>query len=262
MSQKIRRLVLVLASQRSGSTLLCRDITSLGGLGIPKEHFLDILGKKSRPDLTEQDVMACLEKGRDPNSPDVAGVKLMVNYAPKIDGYIRGDAHVGASKAINNILNWARLRFDDVAVFALVRENSLDQAISRAVANATNIWHRNEAAVKRNDPYADIDLPIKELNMDILSSLPATVRQNQIIRQVARENPKLCRLISYENLAASVEGTSEALLQHASTHGFCPENTLAVRSLRKLIDEDRSKELKNHFRQFLSRQLGPDFFDF
>lgn len=261
MSQKIRRLVLVLASQRSGSTLLCRDITSLGGLGVPKEYFLDILGKKGRPDLAENDVIGCLEKGRDPNAPDVAGVKLMVNYASKIDGYIRGDAHVGAPKAINNILNWARLRFDDVVVFALVRENSLDQAISRAVANATDIWHRNEAAVKRKDPYADVDLPIKALNMDILSSLPATVRQNQIIRQVARENPKLCRLIIYENLAASVEGTSEALRQHASAHGFSPEKTVATRSLRKLIDEDLSKEIKNNFKQFLNRQLGPDFFD-
>jgi len=105
MTQPIRRLVLVLASQRSGSTLLCRDIESLGGMGVPGEHFLDILGTNERSDLTEDDVMACIEKGRDRKAPDVAGVKLMVNYAPKIDAYIRGGEQVGSNRALLNIID-------------------------------------------------------------------------------------------------------------------------------------------------------------
>jgi len=146
-------------------------------------------------------------------------------------------------------------------VFALVRENCLDQAISRAVASATNIWHRNEKAVKGKDIYADVNVPTKALNMEILTSLPVTVRQNQAIRQIVRDTGPMSKLITYENLAASVEETSELICKHAVANGFTPARDLAKRSLRKLIDEDRSKEIKAHFRQFMQRHMGQDFFD-
>lgn len=259
MTNDIRHLVLILASQRSGSTLLCRDIESLGGLGAPKEYFLSITGKNTRQGLNEQDVMQQIAKGVQSADPSVAAVKLMVNYAPKIDAYIRGGEEVAGQKAIQNILDWAQKRFDRVCVFALARDNSLDQAISRAVANVTDIWHRSERALQGGDPYEGIKLPVNAVNIAILEALPQVVRQTRVIRQVAKANPEICQIVSYDRLAESVEDSSQLLIAHALKTGFQPTKTLAVRQLRKLIDADKSIEIKAAFKTFLKRHLGEDF---
>lgn len=259
MADDIRSLVLVLASQRSGSTLLCRDIENLGGMGVPKEHFLDIVGKNARQGLNEQDVMQQIAKGVRPADPSVAAVKLMVNYAPKIDAYIRGSAQVAPQKAVQNIFDWAQKRFDRVCIFALVRDNSLDQAISRAVANVTDIWHRHEKTLQGGDPYEGVKLPTDAVNMAILEALPQVVRQTKVIRQATTANPEICQLVSYDKLAESVEDSSQLLSAHARKAGFQPTKTQAVRHMRKLIDADKSTEIKAEFKTFLKRHLGEDF---
>lgn len=64
-------LTLVIASQRSGSTLLCRDIESLGGMGAPREHFLDFLPGRRTAEIqaTTADVLAGIERVSDPTPP-------------------------------------------------------------------------------------------------------------------------------------------------------------------------------------------------
>lgn len=161
-------------------------------------------------------------------------------------------------KAIENILNWAQVRFDKVCVFALVRGNSLDQAISRAVAKTTDIWHRNQAAVQENDPYEGINLKTNVLNTEILDALPSVVRQSQVIRRVAKNRPEICRLVRYEDMVGSVEDSSQVLVEHAVALGFQPEQKVAQRNLVKLIKEDHSAQIKESFRQFLQKHLGDE----
>lgn len=258
MATDMRELVLVLASQRSGSTLLCRDLESLGGLGAPKEYFLDILGKNQRPGLGEKDVLEQISRGVTGEKSATGAVKLMVNYAPKIDAYIRGTDPVAPPRAIQNIIDWAQERFDRVCVFALVRNNSLDQAISRAVASVTDIWHRNEGALQGRDPYADVQLASAAINMAILEALPAVIRHKKIIRQIAKANPKICKLVTYETIAASEIKTSEILTAHATQIGLTPQHKKVSRNLQKLIDETRSQEIKSGFKAFMSQHLGGD----
>lgn len=71
----------------------------------------------------------------------------MVNYAPRIDAILQGTQETGAPKALKNILDWATERFARINLVVLVRKDPLDQAISRAVAGLTDIWHRNAAAL-------------------------------------------------------------------------------------------------------------------
>ncbi|MCA8899613.1 MAG: hypothetical protein KDA53_00010 [Hyphomonas sp.] len=255
MTHELRAITLVLASQRSGSTLLCRDIESLGGMGAPREYFLDIVGRSARNGLTEADVLDRIARGVKPEAPGIGAVKLMVSYAPRIDSYIRGAEAVAPQKAVQNIIDWAQERFDRVNLIALVRGNSLEQAISRAVANMTDVWHRHEAGMKDGNPYAGAKLPTRALNLAILEALPGVIRQTGVIRHIVRANPDLCGLIKYEHLAASLEDSSAQLIAHARKVGFEPTETVATRSLQKLIDKDSTEVFKANFKAFMKRHL-------
>lgn len=254
----MRAITLVIASQRSGSTLLCQDIASLRGMGAPREYFLDILNQPKQPKSTptEADVLACIAKGIMPSDPATGAVKLMVNYAPKIDAFIRNAPPVAPPQAVQNIIAWADANFDRVNLVALIRTNALDQAISRAVAGLTDIWHRRLA---RNpvgtDPYGEKKLAPRVLNMAILENLPAVLEQNAIIRDIARRNAERCLLIDYETLAASVEETSERIVAHARAFGFEPTRNLASRDLRKLIEADRAAAIRKDFRKFMEQRV-------
>jgi LPS sulfotransferase NodH len=108
MAQELHALTLVLGTQRSGPTLPCRDIASLGGLGSPDEYFPDILGKNVRPGLSEKDVLERIARGVQDDSPGIGAVKLMVDYASDIDAYIRGGGKpVPPYEAVQNIIDWA-----------------------------------------------------------------------------------------------------------------------------------------------------------
>ena len=252
---KLHAITLVLASQRSGSTLLCRDIASLGGMGEPKEYFLDILGAKARPDLREADVLEQIAQGERANAAGVGAVKLMLSYAPKIDQYIRQADSVAPRRAVQNVIDWAQGRFERVNLVALVRNNSLEQAMSRAVAGMTDVWHRNKVGAGA-DPYADAQLPVGQLNRAILQELPLVMRQNDMIRDIAKANAPVCQLISYEQLAASAEDSSALLTAHARQQGFAPQAEVARRSLRKLIDKEMSRKIKADFKSFMQDRLA------
>lgn len=255
----IRALTLVIANQRTGSTLLGQDIASLGGMGVPKEHFLEILRASKTGEAeahTEADVLEMIAKGAQEDAPHVGAVKLMVSYAPTIDAFIRGAPPVGQGKAVQNIIDWARARFETVNLIVLIRENVLDQTISQTMARETQIWHRKETAVEGGNPYADVDIKKKRLNLAILRALPAVMTRHEVLKRIAASNAEHCLTIDYDEMAASVEETSRKLVAHARANGLEPVNEVAKRKLRKLIDEDRSKEIKQGFRRFLENRLG------
>lgn len=257
MPEQLRAITLVIASQRSGSTLLCRDIESLGGMGAPKEHFLDILSgfKSGACKPTEQDVREMIARGATKKMPHVGAVKLMVNYAPKIDGFIRGAEPVGQFQAVQNIIDWAHASFEHVNLVALVRSNPLDQAISRAVARQTDIWHRRADVLAGEDLHEGADLNAKALNSAILRGLPNVISNSAVIRKIARSNSESCLLVQYEELANSVESTSKKITDHARKFGFSPKNERADRHLKKLIDDAKSQRIKADFKAHLERQL-------
>ena len=181
----------------------------------------------------------------------------MVNYAPRIDAILQGTQETGAPKALKNILDWATERFARINLVVLVRKDPLDQAISRAVAGLTDIWHRNAAALPEgSDPYSDRKLPPKAVNMAILDNLPGVLRQNEILRDFARQNADRCLLVEYETLAADLAGTSARLVDHARKAGFTPARNMAERNLRKLIDAERAETIRSDFRRFMKKRIG------
>lgn len=255
MTHDLRAITLVLASQRSGSSLLCRDIESLGGMGAPREYFLNILGKNAREGLGEQDVLMQIAQGVLPVDPGIGAVKLMVNYAPQIDAYIRQTQPVGHLQALQNIIDWACGRFDRVNLIALVRINALDQAISRAMAQLTDVWHRKAELEAHADPYVGHKLEPRRVNMAILEALPGVIRQTEILQRIAARNAQICMMLDYDMLSGSIEESSRQIVGHARKAGFTPRSAVATRRMRKLLNDDRTVEIKAQFKSFLEDPL-------
>lgn len=90
MTIDIKELTIVLASQRSGSTLLCQDVSAIGGLGVPNEYFLKIVGNNKPKAPSERLVLEAVKKGQDPNRLQAGAIKMMINQASDVASLING----------------------------------------------------------------------------------------------------------------------------------------------------------------------------
>ncbi|WP_071817948.1 Stf0 family sulfotransferase [Prochlorococcus marinus] len=263
----IDSITLVISSQRSGSTLLCRDIESLAGMGLPKEYFTYFFKKRQRVKellgkYSESDVISMIQKGCISSHPNIGAVKLMVDQAPKVDSLIRQDAAVDNEIAIDNIITWAFNKFSRVNLIFLTR-NVIDQAISRAISKHSDIWHyeldgtrrKNERWVDKRPDY-NLNLSQEEISMMVISELPDVVLHSGIIKRLAKKYSKESILIDYESLISNPEGCWKQLIFHAKKFGFAPPNQKAKRTLRKLISPEMNIDIKQGLKSYLLTNIN------
>lgn len=250
----LHSLTLVLSSARSGSTLLCRDIASLGGLGAPREYF-KVTKKRDdirrRPPSSEADVLARVALGVRDEAPGVAGVKLMLPQASVTYSAISG-RQLPPDKAMAGVVEWARERFDRVLLVFLFR-NALDQAISRIVAHATGVFHSTE---RRPGPGDAAVLAIDDMNQRIMSELVAVVRNRDMLAEVLGEHEDIALALTYDEVAGDVDAYTRRLLAHAQAQGFEPQGEAVERVLTKVISPERSAALRQGFLDHLAGESG------
>jgi len=246
-------LTLVLATQRSGSTLLCRDIESLGGLGGPREYFLDLVEHAQHESVSEVDVLERIARGVTDSDPGIGAVKMMVGQAPVVDAAIRGGRQRGPLVALPRIVEWAFERFERVFMVILVR-NAMDQAISHVVASSTGIFHATDVAEVQAATAADL-VPA-DLNPLILAQLRRFLVQRGVLTQIGEEYADRALMLSYDELTRRTEQTADRLIVHARTQGFMPRRTSITRTMMKVIDEDLSDRLRQSFLAYLSTETG------
>ena len=68
--------IVILSTQRSGTTMVCDDFAGTGVLGLPTEYYHDLLSQQTEG-LNKELVNSYLEKGKSPNG--VRSVKIMAN---------------------------------------------------------------------------------------------------------------------------------------------------------------------------------------
>lgn len=244
----VHSLTLVLSSARSGSTLLCRDLAGLGGLGMPRE-YLRTLRQEPRPEgATEEDVLRLIAQGVAEDAPGVTGVKLMLRQAPATYEAISGERAPSAD-ALPAVLEWAKRRFERLFVVFLVR-NAMDQAISRVVADATGVYHSFDHSEGRRTAE------IPRLNEKILANLDRVVRDRRILLDVQRQYDDLGLLLTYEELAGDPDTTASRLARHARTAGFEVRRDTVTREMRKVISRDRATEIREGFLDYLRTETG------
>lgn len=133
-SQTGKPRIVICATQRSGSTLLCEDLRN-NGLGNAEEHYLGLVNRPSLDGIGP--VLASIERA----GTDAGGafsIKIMSSYAPRIDEAMRAEGHGRGHEG-----EWAGLAsyFKDACWIYLDRRGKVAQAVSRAVSKATGINH-------------------------------------------------------------------------------------------------------------------------
>ena len=128
--------VVICATQRSGSTMVCDDFISTGILGNPKEYFdsivADYRAKKILPSSDDLNII----KNASTSVNSVSAVKVMANQFSGI-GNIYKDLGLVEGKGALGFYEF----YKDSIWIKLVRRDSVGQAISRYVAKETNIYH-------------------------------------------------------------------------------------------------------------------------
>lgn len=251
-TEDLHSLTLVVSSPRTGSTLLCRDIASLGGLGSPREWLRGFDSQVRSPGVAEADVMAQLALGVQDEAPGVGAVKLMAQQARPVAQALTGERSSSPVDAVSTVITWAEKRFDRVLLVLLVR-NTLDQAISRAVADATGIYHSTS---KQYRQHGERPLDGVDINDKVLGELPTVLRDRKTLRAVAHEHADRALVLTYDDLVGDADATSHRLVAHARAQGFEPHREVPRRRLTKVISTERADRLRQGFLEYFGSEPG------
>tara|TARA_Y100001968_G_C19366453_1_gene722775 strand:+ start:580 stop:1395 length:816 start_codon:yes stop_codon:yes gene_type:complete len=259
-------ITLIVSSQRSGSTLLCRDIESMSGMGSPEEYFTYFFQERSKINkifkrYNENDVIKRIGKGCIASEPNIGAVKLMVDQAPRVDSLIREDIPLSRESSIENIVNWSFSKFRRVNLIFITR-NVIDQSISRAMTKHTNIWHYELDSSKHknqrwvdNRPDFNLDLSEETLSLMILSELQNVILESNIIRRVFKKYSNNSILIDYESLSYQPKDCWRKITSHAKKLGFKPKKETAERSLQKLISIETNLIIKEKLKSYILKNF-------
>ena len=133
--------IVILSTQRSGSTMVCDDLISTGVLGRPSEYYLEYFSnyQKVAPELRGQLFHRLLARGLSENG--VCGVKVMASYVGMCGDMIRQLGLCSSKDAVKGFFE-----FYANSIFArVVRKNRIEQAVSRVLAEATGRYHAASA---------------------------------------------------------------------------------------------------------------------
>lgn len=126
--------IVICATQRCGSTLLCEDLRN-NELGLAEEYFLSLVNKKAQSDILKE-LDNIQRRGTSDNG--IFAVKVMSDYAPRIDSALVSIAEGGANDGL-----WSELAayYRDALWIYIERRSILRQAVSRLMARQTGINH-------------------------------------------------------------------------------------------------------------------------
>jgi LPS sulfotransferase NodH len=136
--------LLILSTQRSGSTMVCGDIAGTSLLGRPSEYFAPLIDSLSTFNKSGNDLLnefnKCLVKGK-PTDDGVQSVKVMSNQIGTIGKII---IDCGLVKSADSYKDAFSQYFSDWFILRVTRLDKVSQAVSRIIAYDTNVYHRVE----------------------------------------------------------------------------------------------------------------------
>ncbi len=157
----------VCTSPRSGSTLLCRLLAETGVAGNPDSHFhepslakwIEAYGLSTDTYASDEEALAsvvssAIEAGT--GKTGIFGLRLQrhsFDYFMQMIARLHPDSHSDAERI--------QAAFGKTLFVFLYRENKLDQAISRVMAEQTGLWHKRadgtelERLAPHREPHYD-----------------------------------------------------------------------------------------------------------
>ncbi|WP_170317579.1 Stf0 family sulfotransferase [Paroceanicella profunda] len=203
--------MIILASQRCGSTLITEDIAATGRMGRPDEHLLPLL--RAAPDAPLPDFFA---QGM---CDDCFGAKVMIGQFEGFGAYLDAprralsllDAGDRAGLAAD-FLSGIERRFDPVTWLWISRRDRFAQAYSRLRARATGVYHHRQSGG-----------PLRQRPPVTTEITPATLHEE--MGRIAADDAFFARTVArcgiaplhivYEDYLAEPEACFAAISRHA-----------------------------------------------
>jgi LPS sulfotransferase NodH len=134
--------IVILSTQRSGSTLVCDDFAGTGKLGIPTEHFLKFDNNEKR---NLNYIQTYLAKNATTNN-GVEAVKIMANQLDAINQLYKECGVTPYRKPWyrnkkNNPYKYLFETFKDAVFFRVYRQDKVAQAVSLYFSERTDVFH-------------------------------------------------------------------------------------------------------------------------
>lgn len=133
----MKKQLIILSTQRSGSTMVCDDIAGTKVLGRPSEYFIKVIESIGRVPSHEMErlIIDALESGKTENG--ISAVKIMSNQIIPIGRALK-DAFLCTEK---NKEECFYQFFKDAFFARVIRNDKVEQAVSRVMAKQTGIYH-------------------------------------------------------------------------------------------------------------------------
>lgn len=190
------REIVICATQRCGSTLLCNDLAN-NGLGRPEEHFLPLLtnGPVHKAETFMAEVM---RRGTSENG--TFAVKIMASYANAIDDFISRQHNITRPSQI-----WPNLaaQFRSAYWIFISRQDHIAQAVSRLMSQVTGINHA-----------------VLELESDFVPGRSIAGSSETYNANVALSDDQICKTVT------QIEQENACWEQFFSVYGIAPRRIL------------------------------------
>lgn len=233
--------LLVLATQRSGSTLFCRDISYAGRLGKPKEYFIPVWRNYSLP---------FGEDAQLPNPEEIQkavtkregffSVKIMSDQLQSISDASMRRGKMDSVSAIMKPSKYIVNLFNRSLIVRIRRRDKIAQAISRHVVTVRGYNHSFQEAHSKNRKLP-VEYDFDKIRKHLTNILEEEAFLDEFLSGLRRQNNVLELL--YEDFAYDSERNhvSKVLLLMGKEAG-----TTIHRDMKKLATQD-SEEMRRLF---------------
>lgn len=191
--------IIILATQRSGSTMICDDIRNMGNLGLPEEYFIPAKNIKQESKNYRKFLERIVKKSKVPQT-NITAVKIMANQLETVDKvYTCADIY---SEDIDNQYLFLKKAH---AVLYCYRSDFIKQSISRLMAKKTGFCHSirdtstntfaGNASLLKEEYNAKVEISSE----DIIEEAKTIEKENKLILEVLKKKDIQPLISCYEN---------------------------------------------------------------
>jgi LPS sulfotransferase NodH len=200
---KYSPVLIVLSTQRSGSTMVCDDISGTNALGRPSEYFLRVITNwKSRNcDNLRMEVEQAWSRGKTNNG--VIGVKVMSNQIIPLGKVLQKAGICDLKDEVDCVSS-----FFSGAIFArVVRQDKVAQAVSRVMVKETSVVHVADSKEGLESMIGKVDREREESSLEysrgkIEHALDYIVREEKFLDDFVSRLDSVPTEVFYEDVVS------------------------------------------------------------
>lgn len=253
---KEKKALVILSTQRSGSTMLCQDIKALGILGTPDEHFWQVLTQKKG--TSGEQLVDYFTSNGNLNNSDFYSIKLMYNHLDMFGYWISDrvlDKETNTKKYRELALRFFLEKFDNATFIYIQRKNKFEQALSHYRSAKTNLWHIIEGKkvkTKHSNSLKEHEL-LDHIDLELFNRIyDRTCRQDKQLQKFMKKQGINYIPLVYEEIRNEYPSY---LLEIGAKAGVKLDiNSLDERKIKKIVSKEFALTFKEALLEITDRE--------